>query len=296
MLTSLHFLLTYSCNSRCDHCFLHCGPSAGGTFTAAQLREAMDQAAELGSVTRVYMEGGEAFLYYPLMIEGIRLARERGFEAGVVTNAFWATTVEDAKLWLAPLAEMGVVDVSVSDDAYHFGDVELTPARIAQRAARELGIPVGAICIEKPIVIPEVEQSPGKPIVGGGVRFRGRAVGLTPGLPTLPWNTFASCPYEDLRSPGRVHPDMYGHVQLCQGISMGNMWESPLSELVASYDPDAHPIVGPLLRGGPLALAEEHGLEHEPGYVDACHFCYLTRVALVDRYPQYLGPRQVYGI
>ena len=33
MLTGIHFLLTYSCTSECDHCFLYCSPNAKGTFT-----------------------------------------------------------------------------------------------------------------------------------------------------------------------------------------------------------------------------------------------------------------------
>ena len=77
---------------------------------------------------------------------------------------------------------------------------------------------------------------------------------------------------------------------------MGNMWEAPLSSLVKSYDPESHPICGPLLRGGPALLAEEYGVKHDDGYIDECHFCYMLRRALVDRFPEYLAPRQVYGL
>ena len=104
------------------------------------------------------------------------------------------------------------------------------------------------------------------------------------------WDEFTECPYEDLRNPGRVHVDAYGHVHLCQGLSMGNMWETPLSALVRSYDPDSHPICGPQLRGGPALLAKEHNVEHDDEYVDACHLCYLLRLALMDRFPQFLAP------
>ena len=47
-----------------------------------------------------------------------------------------------------------------------------------------------------------------------------------------------------------MHVDAYGNVQVCQGISIGNMWQTPLSELVRDYDAARHPIVGPLLTGG----------------------------------------------
>jgi hypothetical protein len=85
-------------------------------------------------------------------------------------------------------------------------------------------------------------------------------------------------------------------VHLCQGLSMGNMWETPLSKLIENYKADSHPICGPLVRGGPALLAKEYNIKHEEKYVDACHFCYLLRLSLIDRFPQYLAPRQIYGL
>ena len=72
------------------------------------------------------------------------------------------------------------------------------------------------------------------------------------------------CPFEDLRNPKRVHIDSFGIVHLCQGLSMGNMWEIPLSDLVNNYDPDAHPICGPLLKGGSAQLVKEYNVQHVP--------------------------------
>jgi len=299
MLRGIHFLLTYACNFECDHCFLYCGPNSEGTFTLSQVRQVLDEAAKIETVEMVYFEGGEAFLYYPLMVEGVRLARERGFQAGIVTNSYWATTEDDAELWLRPLAELGIADLSVSDDAFHHGEAEDTPARRALAAAGRLGMPSDSICVEEPTVEIGIdkEQDRGAPVIGGGAMFRGRAVeNLVQGLPTRPWQGLTECPYEDLRDPGRVHLDSYGHVHLCQGLSMGNMWEMPLSRLVESYDPESHPICGPLLEGGPASLAQQYDVAHDEEYVDECHFCYLLRRALIDRFPQYLAPRQVYGL
>ncbi|TKJ30103.1 MAG: hypothetical protein CEE40_06120 [Chloroflexi bacterium B3_Chlor] len=299
MLTGIHFLLTYACNSECDHCFLYCGPNSEGTFTSSQLRDVLAEAARIGTVDMAYFEGGEPFLFYPLMVEGIRIAREMGFATGVVTNSYWATTEEDAELWLGPLVELELSDLSVSDDAFHHGDVEDTPAKRALAAATRLGMPSDSICIEEPMVETGIEkdQDKGAPVIGGGAMFRGRAVEkLAEGLPTRPWEELTQCPYEDLRDPGRVHLDPYGHVHLCQGLSMGNMWETPLSALIQNYDPDLHAICRPLLEGGPALLAKQYDVKHQDQYIDECHLCYLVRLALIDRFPQYLAPRQVYGL
>ncbi len=299
MLTGIHFLLTYACNFECDHCFLYCGPNAKGTFTLNKLRKAFNEMTKIRTLEWVYFEGGEPFLFYPLMLEGIRIAHGVGLKTGVVTNAYWSTSVEDAALWLKPLCELEVSDLSLSDDLFHHDEEEDNPAKLALTAAKILGMPADTICIEQTTAQTGVDkkQEKGAPVIGGGVMFRGRAVEkLTEGLPKRHWKEFTQCPYEDLEDPKRVHVDSYGNVHLCQGLSMGNMWEIPLSTLVKNYNALSHPICGPLVRGGPALLAKEYDVEHEDKYVDECHFCYLVRLALIDRFPQYLTPRQVYGL
>jgi len=76
---------------------------------------------------------------------------------------------------------------------------------------------------------------------------------------------------------------------------MGNMWRLPLSRIVLAYAADSHPICGPLAKGGPALLARRYDVDHAEAYVDECHFCYLIRRALVDRFREHLAPRQVYG-
>ena len=295
LLTGIHFLLTYTCNFECDDCFLYCSPKSTGTFTIKQVRQVLDEAVKIGTIKSIYFEGGEAFLYYPIMLESIKLARERGFEVGIVTNAYWATSIEDAKIWLKPIKELGISDISMSDDSFHYGEEGENFSKNAIKAAKSLEMPVKVICIEKPAVKQQKER--GEPVVGGGVMFRGRAVEtLTENLPRRTWKELKECPYEELKDLSRVHVDSQGNVHVCQGISIGNMWKIPLSEIIENYDAESHPICGPLLRGGPAALCEEQGLHHEDGYVDECHFCYMMRITLIKKYPKLLCPKQVYGL
>jgi hypothetical protein len=298
MLTGIHFILSYTCNFECDHCFLHCSPKAQGTFSIAQVVRVLDEAVKLGSVEWIFYEGGEPFLFFPLLKESVRQARARGFQVGVVTNAYGAITKADARLWLEPLAAAGLSYLSVSDDAFHHGDNRDNPAAVAHATAVELGIDVASITIELPRVEAPADAGAGRgqPVIGGGAKFRGRAVEtLTKDLPLRPWRTLSECPYEDLAAPARVHVDAFGHVHLCQGISMGNMWVTPLSELAGAYRGDRHPICGPLLSGGPAALAEALGVTPVDGYVDECHLCYLCRKAKREAFPELLTPAQVYG-
>jgi len=299
MLTGIHFLLSYKCDSECDHCFVYSSPKAKGTFTLGQMKKVFDELAKIETIEWVIFEGGEPFLFYPLMHEGIKIAHDMGCKTGIVTNAYWATSEEDVQLWVKPLQDLGVSDISISDDAFHYEDKQASPTKHALNAARKLGMPCGSIGIDKPTVEGGIdkEQAKGKPVIGGGVMFRGRAVEkLIEGLPRRPWEEFTECPYEDLRNPKRVHLDAYGNIHLCQGLSMGNMWDIPLSKIVRQYDADSHPICRPLVSGGPARLAKDHDVPHEAEYVDACHMCYLVRQALLDKFPQYLAPRSVYGL
>ena len=298
MLSGVHVLLTYTCTFECDHCFLFCGPWTRGTFTLAQIRELLDQVQKIESVDHVFFEGGEPLLNYALLLEAIREARERGLEVGLVTNAYPSNSALDAELWIEPLVAAGLNFLSISDDSFHYPDRENSPARITLDVAAGLSIYVDSIAVSNPGAAAGTkgESGRGGPTEGSRAMFRGRAADkLTSGLERKDWQELDKCPYEDLVSPSRVHVDAFGHVHICQGLLMGNIWETPLPRLVEQYDSNSHPICSALNEGGPALLARRLKIRPEPGYADECHFCFLLRRLLLDRYPGYLGPRQVYG-
>lgn len=297
MLTGVHFLLTYKCTFECDHCFLYCSPDVEGTFTIEQIEKTLDQMKAIDSMTTAYFEGGEPFLYYPLMLESIRLAKRAGYSIGVVTNAYWAESERDAEIWLKPLAEIGIDDLSLSDDEFHSPDGGETPAGRASKAAKRLGIPSGSICIEAPKTVIDEKKWKGQPVVGGDVLFKGRAVDkLKNGLPRRMYNVFNECPHEDFINPSRVHLDSFGNVHLCQGLVIGNIWKKPLKEIMEKYNPQNHPIIGPLVEGGPAELARKFNFDITSGFIDHCHLCFEIRRGLLDRFPDILTPKQVYGV
>jgi hypothetical protein len=132
--------------------------------------------ADLGTIRSIYFEGGEAFLFYPVLLAGVRAAGERGFKVGVVTNGYWATSPDDAALWLQPMAGW-LTDVSVSSDLLHYDQPVSAEARNILAACRRLGIPAATISCEVPQGAPRSQGlARGEPVVGGAVMFRGRAV------------------------------------------------------------------------------------------------------------------------
>ena len=295
-LSGLHLLLTYECNYECDHCFVWGSPWQTGTMTLENIRQILLQAVELGTINSIYFEGGEPFLYYAIMLRGIQEAVDHGFKVGVVTNSYWATEVDDALVWLRTLEGL-VQDLSVSSDLFHGSEELFRKAQNACQAAEKLEIPIGVISVAQPEVPDAVSAIGQLPSGESSVMYRGRAAEK---LATLaekrPWQEYSDCPYENLRDPGRVHLDPLGYVHICQGISLGNVFQTSLKEICESYDPDTHPIISPLLEGGPAELVRRFDLSLNDGYADACHLCYETRKKLRDRFPDILAPDQMYGV
>jgi hypothetical protein len=300
MITQVHIILTYMCTLECEHCFVCSSPAAEGTFTPGQIADILDQSARLKTVDTVYFEGGEPFLFYPVLLECVRLARTRGYAVGIVTNGYFATSDENARCFLEPIRDLGIADLSISDDIFHYENREENASRRATKTARELGIPTLVLALDPggsgPGYTADTREEKKGTITEGGIMFRGRAaVKLSPNARLHDWRQFTACPYEDLVNPSRLHVDAYGNLQICQGICIGNIREKPLDILVREYAAQDHPVCGPLVRGGPAELARALGYEPPiEGVADACHLCYLARTSCRDKYPGILEPPQVY--
>jgi hypothetical protein len=260
------------------------------------MRSIFKQAADVGSVEWIYFEGGEPFLYYPALVVAVKEARTMGFKVGIVTNGYWATSQEDAIEWLKPFSGL-LSDLSISSDLYHYDEAMSSQVRNAAAAAGSLNLPIGTISIAQPEAQEATCVVGQLPLDESRVMYRGRAVEkLAPRAARRTWSEFGTCPFEDLREPGRVHLDPLGYLHICQGIAIGNLFRKPLKDICAEYEPDNHPITGPLLAGGPAGLVSRYNLPHAEMYADACHLCYSARAALRPRFPEFLCPDQMYGV
>jgi len=291
VLTGIHFLLTYQCTQECDHCFVWSSPHYLETLTLRQIRELLNEGKKIETVKRVWFEGGEPFLYYPIMVKGIKEAKTLGFKVGVLSNAYWATCLEDALEWLRPLAELGIASLGLSSDPYHGEESEAERVKNGVEAATKLNIPVEIMATAK---LPQ--KLTGLPSGVSELMYRGRAAKkLLESASRKPWTEFTKCPHENLAFPERVHVDPLGYIHVCQGLSIGNAWQRPFSEIIQSYDATSYPIIKPLVEGGPVALVKEYNMPCEQTYADACHLCYDARLQLRERFPDVLAPGQMYG-
>jgi MoaA/NifB/PqqE/SkfB family radical SAM enzyme len=81
--------------------------------------KAIREAADIASIGVVVFTGGEATLYFDQLVEGVRLAGEYGFVTRLVTNAWWASSIDRAYDYLSKLKEAGLQELNISFDQFH---------------------------------------------------------------------------------------------------------------------------------------------------------------------------------
>ncbi|MFH2006300.1 MAG: radical SAM protein [bacterium] len=297
-LNAVHVVVSYRCTDACHHCFVFSGAHQRATFSLGRLRSFLDQVRRVPSVRWVYFEGGEPFLFYPMLLEAVSHATQLGLATCVVTNGYWITSERDVGIYLRPLVAAGLKRLQISVDKLHrYKRLEHMQSQLMEQCRNHR-----LTCQFLGVEVPEANAEPtetreGRPVTGGEVMFRGRAASyLAEDQALWQWDSFDECPHELLDDPMRVHVDPHGYVHLCQGIIIGNVDGENLDAILASFEPQTHPIVGPLVRGGPAGFVQEYGLEHQEGYADACHLCYSCRAQLLERFPEELGPPSVYGL
>jgi len=316
-LRGIDILLTYDCTGRCAHCCYRAGPGQGGAMTVAEVEGYLEPLAD-HPLEWVLLFGGEPFLYSDLLRAAVARAT-RLAPVIVFTNGYWATNPDVARRRLADLQEAGLDYILFSVDVFHQEHVPLERVAIGIEAARALSyhtIDVDVRCLGEP----EADNSFNRRnrahlarlaglcdlsdvnVTWGPSRMVGRAADELSSHLAPQTAPPTECPLPDylggdLRAPTGVEIHPGGWVNLCAGLALGNARQRPLDEILASYDPDAHPIIRVLAREGPaglLRLAQRLGYAPARGYVDGCHLCYEARRFLHPYYPDHLAPAHPY--
>lgn len=323
-LRGLDIILTYECTGRCAHCCYRAGPGQNRTMSLVEVAGYLAAVASY-PLDWILLFGGEPFVCYDLLRAAIAMAAPL---AGVLvfTNASWATDCRTAIERLAGLQEVGLDHILFSVDAFHQARVPLDRIAIGIEAARALGfgrIEVDNCHLGGPLfdnalnrrtreIMAELSglcDLSSVVVHHSTARMVGRAAdelraALGPADSGAVEAAGASqCPLPgylggDIRAPAAVEIHPGGWVNLCAGLALGNARQRPLGEILAGYDPDAHPVVSVLAREGPaglLRLARRSGYAPSEPAVDGCHLCYQVRRWLRPTYPDLLAPAHVYA-
>lgn len=114
---TLGIQVTNRCNMTCEHCITSSGPREDGELGWDDIEPAIRGAAPY--VDGVCVTGGEPLLRRELTLAIIRLTRELGLVASIVTNGSWARSPSAAQQTVADLADAGLDRLAVSYDRFH---------------------------------------------------------------------------------------------------------------------------------------------------------------------------------
>lgn len=318
-LEGLDLLLTYRCVSECEHCLYQANPKAEGVMDPSDAKTYLEQAR---GIQWIAIHGGEPFIYFETLRKVVKIAKEMGIdEIWVMTNSYWARTSKAAHEKLSALKDAGCTHIWFSADSFHQAFVPLERVKTALEEARRVEFPTIVVNslflgdredtntynIRTREIISELGDLQDAVTrwesfsIGVSLSVVGRAAEwLTPYLEKrgIPQGGCILPPYlgSDLDSPQAFEIDPFGWVLLCPGVSVGNAKRTPLSEIVAAYNPSAIPVLETLRKEGPKGLLKE---AVEKGYttsqyVNECHLCYQVRKYLRADYPN-LVPGVCYG-
>jgi hypothetical protein len=278
-------------------------------MSSASLREALDAVTLWTQPPQVHFTGGEPFLHFDLLLEGVRWAVDRGIVNYVETSASWCIDDEDVIQRFAELKQAGMQAVLISCSPFHAE--KIPPARTlrAVKASLEIFGSRGTIVyqpeylqiiqlfdMDRPTPLSRYEQEFGVEEAG---RILWQGYGIISGgrsgyklghlVPKYPAESFAgmNCA-RDILFAHHSHFDLYGNYisGFCGGLTIGSWRELP--HVLKNFRTGCYPpLIENLIEHGPYGLAqmaqEGHGyLPDHAGYTGKCHLCVDVRSHLVQ--------------
>ncbi|MBW1990749.1 MAG: radical SAM protein [Deltaproteobacteria bacterium] len=326
---SAGLFLTYCCPSACRHCLYACSPAWPADWPGLEELEACLAALSrrlrphpwgprtVGFNYGLHFTGGEPFLNFELLLDGVRLASEYRLPSLFVeTNCFWCRDDDLTRDRLLALKGAGLHGLLVSVNPF---TVERIPFERLERAIR-LGQQVfgrnlliyqvefyhlfrqqglqGTLPLEDFLTLfgPRAFAGTTELLLAGRAAYR-----LQHLFPVHPAERFLAqpCPTPLLRN-WHNHVDNYGNLLpgFCGGLSLGH-WRDLDRLETEGLELQEYPILKYLISGdmaGLLDLARAHGYRTRPaGYISKCHLCLDLRKCLADQGDfRELRPREFY--
>jgi MoaA/NifB/PqqE/SkfB family radical SAM enzyme len=104
-----------------------------GHLSAAEVGEAIRQAATLRGLEIVHFVGGDPLLHPDILADGISAATRSGLKTGITTSAYWAKTPQAATATVDRLRQAGLTELTISYDDAH---AEFLPVRFIANAVQ----------------------------------------------------------------------------------------------------------------------------------------------------------------
>ena len=138
-LSNVGMMLTYKCTIACPHCIVKAGPNRKEEMTLELAHQWLDQIKSYrdGFVCGISLTGGEPFYNLEYLIDVSDYAHKLGFIVSVVSNAYWASSKEEAFEILGRCSSIQLI--SISTDNPHQQFIPFENIKNAVWAAKKLG-------------------------------------------------------------------------------------------------------------------------------------------------------------
>lgn len=293
-LRNIGFIMTYKCQVACPHCIINASPYRKEEML---LSDAINWVQQINSYRNGYIKalsltGGEPFYNIDNLKEISDFGESCGLIVSVITNAFWASTKEEAVRILKELPAIKILVIST--DVYHQEYIPFERVKNALEAAKECGIQYNiAVCtqnendINYKEILNKLQEITGPDTIYTAITFpAGRALTT---LGKLNYETSEEPPISACwaGSSPIVFPD--GKVLACIGpvidlpsshpLILGNLRKNSLQEILDNAE--LNPILHAIRVWGPkklISMVKEAGLDRylPEKYIkdSACNACY----------------------
>ncbi|MBU1535965.1 4Fe-4S cluster-binding domain-containing protein [Myxococcota bacterium] len=290
--STIIILLTRRCLYSCTHCNTFSSSSETQTFSHIRLIRTLHYLSRIKSIRTVIFSGGEPFLHYPLLKSGVFEAATLGLTPMVWTSGYFIQTREDIIQSLRPLTDVGLKGCILSADLFHQNpwlseNEELIRTELEARGCELF---MSSFQMKEPASPPTLARS-GDLLLRGTLPFMGRAADHIPEDMSL-WepDDLDVCPHLNLSDPTYLYLDPGGNLHLCPGIILHNIFMGHIRQYFRDFDSEKHPVIGPLLRGGPPQLAKAFNIPISGGFADQCHLCFHVRRQAAAVHPHLFPP------
>lgn len=138
--STLGVILHDRCNAKCSICSLSCSPDAPNELDIDRLQEIISSCVGT-TIKYVSFTGGEPFLRYKELKQLVTFTHTAGLKPSIVTNAFWATSLDESIKRLTELKDSGLERINFSCDNHHKEFIPISNINNAMLACETIELP-----------------------------------------------------------------------------------------------------------------------------------------------------------
>lgn len=324
-------ILSYKCNAECRHCMYACSPKWSADWIskkdlyvllnilAGKIQPSFYGKNVIDLNLGIHFTGGEPFLNFELLCEGVDMARELKIPSLFVeTNCYWASSDSITREKLLNLKNKGLNGIMISVNPFF---LEFVPFEQTERAVRiayeifgtnmfvyqlEYFHKFRKLGIKGKVTIEEYRR------MDDGIHFSRYTEFFVMGRAAYSMEKFGIFPKYKVKflimnkcNPPVLrnwhnHFDNYGNFipGYCGGLSLGD-WHDMDQILKDGIDPQQYPILFTIIKNdfkGLISFAREYGYEERKnGYLSKCHLCVDIRRFLAGKNEfKELQPKEFY--